>query len=352
MLDRRWIGVFAITFAACGGTVEVDWSAADSGASEGSDDAGGSAGSSGTAGAGLAGAAGGYAPDGAPGAGGAAPDAMLDAVLDSLSEDGPWADVVPDVPPDVPPDLPPDVLPDAAPDAPYEAADGGPVLTCARTTDPQEVFLLLADGTEISCSKPLNGATAELTGSLTTFSPAPGLAVKLHINTCPPDANCVTQDVVKLTSTGLTASIPEGAFVHVAAQAYHSPLGCVQRLFVTNVPVWEGHVNPVSSSPHVWIAAADGAVAPLGTAPFEVQMQYLPCPGDPGATCGGYKIGNYALQFSASSSTALWIGMGDPPSPWTFEHDGVKQSLFVRVSRSFIGADCGGLSNFGWAAWR
>lgn len=168
----------------------------------------------------------------------------------------------------------------------------------------------------------------------------------LSVDACSPAADCLPQ-IFNLTfdAEGLYVDVPVGAFVHVEV-AVDVPWGCSHRLSITALPNWAGEPSPVPAGHTLYLAAADGTVAPPAGAPFIVTPIKLDCPGYPSGCGGGVEPGQYALRFSSI----------DDPSAGVLVETGELKNISlvetwaaVKNLRSFESGACDDYWN--WAYW-
>lgn len=154
---------------------------------------------------------------------------------------------------------------------PYE----GPILvqpqgkagaSCPHTTD-QFAFSLAGYGGEghlLACGAETGRVTfnAVVTGADTAT---------VELGTCPAGVGCRNPMTLTVLSPDLAVPLVVGAFVQVNAEVFHTGEGrCAQTLMIRNLPSLGGLPNPITSSPILWLAGADGTLATSPDAPFHV----------------------------------------------------------------------------------
>jgi len=158
---------------------------------------------------------------------------------------------------------------------------GGSANACTPGTEALTMALSTYDGKSYGCAfdnGPGQGTgDVVLQGVITTAGDG-----TFTLDSCPPNADCdVSISKLAISAPNLPLWIPSGAFVELRAHV-EAPMGCGQRILITNLPSWGGEKNPFSSTPNLWFAAADGLDDTFPEAPFAMDKKPHACPGEVG----------------------------------------------------------------------
>lgn len=155
----------------------------------------------------------------------------------------------------------------------------------------------------------------------------------------------VTTPVETLWFYGVSPSVPDGTFVHVAyayTQGFYGPDGAAVR--VTNLPDLAGAANPTEAGTRLWYFAASGGGDPGDLSPFEATYDQVCMAGD--FENGSNSVQSLTLTFGGGTVTV------DPvaTAPFTVtEGPDAGDYTAHNVNIQFVGApggDAYNLTNF------
>ena len=308
MRHRKTVVVFCAALVACGGLTERDRTSAGSGATGGGAGTGGlfGTGGGGLVGAGGAGVAGSGGQAAATGTGGA-------------------------------------------------TATGGSAgaAACAKLDEQFISFeLRTGDGSRYGCGPGLKLGAIGVQGVSLGWVNTGTVESAIAIDTCPPDADCAFGPAVIRVGMGGNdrVSPPKGALLNGYFVAESTPLGCQQRVLVTQMAKWAGLNNPFFPAPEVVLAAADGVYPALGAAPFSVGAQALGCDPETQPNTCGLAPDTYLLEFRADvAPLGISVPQGSVVSDWLLGGKGVAKKRYrIKNLRSYSTGSCSNDSHWGW----
>ena len=152
---------------------------------------------------------------------------------------------------------------------------GAPV--CTETHDELNVELITWEGKSYGCN--LGLSNFEFSAAVVD-SPGAGLLV---LDSCSPAADCTPfLSKLSISAPGVYLDVPQGTFVKVHIAIIPFMNGCGQRIQITNLPSWDGEVNPVMGGDVLWFLGVDGSVEAFPDTPVSVTTDALGCfPGEP-----------------------------------------------------------------------
>lgn len=132
------------------------------------------------------------------------------------------------------------------------------------------------------------------------------------LDTCAPSAGCTpTPTTVRVEAPGIDLGLEAGAFVEVRYRAAAYNGGQIAAsVSVTNLPIWDGRPNPVSSVAGLRFVASEGGLAHPGL-PFELSSTARACAPPPAGQGVAY---------------AVLVRPGDA-GPWTTLEQGASTTL-------------------------
>jgi hypothetical protein len=102
------------------------------------------------------------------------------------------------------------------------------------------------------------------------------------IDTCPPNADCMASfTTVTVQASGLSLTLPMGAFVKVKLELAPAWGSCTTRVSIRNVPSWGGVQNPAGTSQMFYLLGVDGVPGDPGTVVGMGQSKVLSTPLQP-----------------------------------------------------------------------
>jgi hypothetical protein len=106
---------------------------------------------------------------------------------------------------------------------------------------------------------------------------------------------------VTWSATDLVAPmVPIGNYVTIEFDTAVTSGGCVQRLQISDLPMWMGFSSPGGADDTLWIAAADGTTDTFTDSPFFITPVAI---GD----CGPAGIDAFSLDFALTSDPGKMI---------------------------------------------
>ena len=234
------------------------------------------------------------------------------------------------------PGTPPTSTPTGSPTSTSTTEPVPPSPSCLRTNDHLDVVVSGALAGSCDLAKPGGppGAPLDFIGAID----AVGVDF-IRIDTCPPTADCVASlTTVSVKAAGLNLStLPVRSLVHVTASFFLS-WGCKTSIHVESVAEWDGTKNPVDIGGRTYLAGSEGSTSTAG-APFKIDLLATGCGADPGTpACDPTPaVGDYAMTFTGAGpgGSAASIPMG---SSARFEANG--QVLEARNLRAYYLGYC------------
>lgn len=219
---------------------------------------------------------------------------------------------------------------------------GAPV--CTETHDELNVELSTWDGKNYGCN--LGQSDFELSAAVVD-SPGAGLLV---LDSCSPAADCTPfLSKLSISAPGVHLDVPKGTFVKVHIAIIPFMGGCGQRIQITNLPSWDGEVNPVMGGDVLWFLGVDGSVDAFADTPVSATTDALGCfPGEPPG-CGLHE--DYVWHFRSASDPkdpGVVVPMGATASMTLVYPPQGYQTVNIRNLRSYSTGICDGSTEVGY----
>jgi hypothetical protein len=167
------------------------------------------------------------------------------------------------------------------------------------------------------------------------------------IDTCGPADDCpmllaeLSVDAPMLSAAGT----PVGAYIDITYTMDPVWSGCIHRLVVRNLPVWQGDPNPASGDDRLWLAGQDGYEGGGVEGLFSISRKALGCYPDDPSDCGGGPREDYQWHVkSPQAPDGVDVSMGS--SAQVPMGDALME---VRNLQSYASGNCD--DYWDWAYW-